>query len=70
MFYKDLRELVDAADVNRYGSRLGVIDGENGNWLTNVTGDVFQLFEDLDRKGTVMCKFDHSHIAAAGHEQN
>lgn len=67
--------------MSHYGSRLGVINGETGNWLTNLTGDVFQLFENLDGKGNV-CKFENlfvtymhpfgslSYIVAPGYEQN
>ncbi|GJQ65753.1 hypothetical protein Trydic_g11937 [Trypoxylus dichotomus] len=39
--------LTELADVSHYGSRMGVINGENGQWLANVTSDVIQLFGSL-----------------------
>lgn len=39
--------LTELADVSYYGSRIGIINGENGQWLANVTNDVIQLFGSL-----------------------
>lgn len=32
------------------------MSGQSGTWLTNVTGDIVQLFEDIDRANNT-CKY-------------
>ncbi|KAK9758523.1 hypothetical protein QE152_g427 [Popillia japonica] len=40
--------LTELADVSYYGSKMGIINGQNGEWLVNVTSDVIEIFASLN----------------------
>ncbi|XP_022902258.2 uncharacterized protein [Onthophagus taurus] len=39
--------LAELADVSHYGSKLGIINGQTGEWISNVTNDLYQVFANL-----------------------
>ncbi|KAK9889517.1 hypothetical protein WA026_004799 [Henosepilachna vigintioctopunctata] len=41
--------LTEKLQVSTYGSKLGIINGENGRWIAHVTGQIFDLFSDLGK---------------------
>jgi hypothetical protein len=55
--------LTEAAEVSHLGSKLGVINGQSGNWMANVTGDLFQLFRDLHQSKSDCISLNHVHSA-------
>ncbi|KAL3290171.1 hypothetical protein HHI36_023532 [Cryptolaemus montrouzieri] len=44
-----IHSLSEALPVSFYGSKLGIINGENGKWISNITGEMFELFRDLHK---------------------
>ncbi|KAL7299773.1 hypothetical protein TKK_0007519 [Trichogramma kaykai] len=44
-----LASLIDDFDVSAYGSRMGLLDGETGRWLTNVTASTSDAHQALNR---------------------
>lgn len=56
-FLRTFSGLSEAIDVSYYGSQVGIINGQNGKWITNVTREIFgmfQTFQLIDQQGT--CK--------------
>lgn len=47
--------LSEAADLSQFGSKIGVMNGQTGNWMANVTGELFQLFSELSHRESDDC---------------
>lgn len=42
------RTLIEEADISYYGSKIGLLNGQTGRWLTNISSDIVQLYQELD----------------------
>lgn len=53
--------LADTIGVSMYGSQLGIIHGETGQWISNITGKIFDIFQNI-RNAEYFCEYKNTRI--------